>query len=62
MPRTPEPELMKIWRKALETPQCCHTCENYTSKGVCEAFGIEPPAEFTSVMGQCDHWEDEIPF
>jgi hypothetical protein len=62
--RPKPPKIVSDWEQIIRTPppMCCHTCYQYTHAGYCKTFQLEPPAEFTQEVGQCEAWEQEIPF
>ena len=64
MARPPKPDFLlayEEWRNA-GPPRCCHTCDHFGGDGRCLLFGMIPPAEFVNSAGQCDRWEQELPF
>lgn len=62
MTRAIEPAFVTAWRSPAPAPQCCHTCWHYDKKGMCEVFFMSPPAEFAATVGECDKWEQDVPF
>lgn len=62
--RPKPPKIVTDWEQIIRTPppKCCHTCYQYTHAGYCKTFHMEPPDEFTQEVGQCDAWEQEVPF
>lgn len=41
----------------------CDHCEHFAQPPVCAKFGAEPPPEFRSQEGACEHWRfDGVPF
>lgn len=43
-------------------PHFCYNCLNYSEKGKCEVFDMEPPKEFTQYANECSEWIMEPPF
>lgn len=62
--RPTPPKIVTDWQEAIRQPppRCCHTCWNYTDGGQCKVFQMEPPAEFTQEIDQCQSWEYDVPF
>jgi hypothetical protein len=62
--RAKPPKIVIDWQEAIRQPppRCCHTCWNYTESGQCKVFQMEPPAEFTQEIDQCQSWEYDVPF
>lgn len=62
--RPKPPKSVVDWANLMKTPmpKCCHTCDNYTSAGVCKVFRLEPPEKFTQEVDACEQWEEMIPF
>lgn len=60
MARHPTPNHVLIYKEG--PPKCCHTCQYYDHRGVCEIHSSEPPEDFASQNGACDEWVWEIPF
>lgn len=61
MPRYPEPPELIFWREHTDTPQCCHTCADYTDGGICRVYDTSPPADFAADYGKCEAWTDADP-
>lgn len=64
MPRHKTPDNIVLYNKWLNNgpPKCCHTCDWYNDRGLCEMHGSEPPEEFAASDGACKDWVREIPF
>ena len=62
--RHQEPETVKRYREIVKNgpPKCCHTCENYSTDGVCTVYDMRPPEDFAATDGACQDYIQEIPF
>jgi hypothetical protein len=62
--RPPKPDFLLQYEEWLRAgpPRCCHTCDHFSADGKCFVFGIHPPMEFVNSQGQCDKWDQELPF
>lgn len=64
MSRLPKPDFLVQYEQWVSAgpPECCHTCDHYSGEGRCFVFNMMVPAEFVNSFGQCEKYEQEIPF
>lgn len=47
---------------ASRTPRICHSCDHYSTTGMCTQFDMEPPEDFAATKDVCDSWLLEVGF